>query len=204
MSILKRQVKSSSEFSSFFSVITNNSSLNFQLMHFILLTKGSHESTNFDTFKCSGKNLPKSSCHFQTTNQFFFKFCIIPQCNEKKLLCTFLGQKLYTLQKRDQSKCTFLGFLSARIRFHQILVILKPQLGFSSSFTSLFRLITHNSSVLFQLKFFISSTREVYLKYKFGEMKSLIFGILMGSFYQNNIKFLVQQYRRVISHDTVK
>ena len=125
-------------------------------------------------------------------------------CNEKKLLCTFLGQKLYTLQKRDQSKCTFLGFLSARIRFHQILVILKPQLGFSSSFTSLFRLITHNSSVLFQLKFFISSTREVYLKYKFGEMKSLIFGILMGSFYQNNIKFLVQQYRRVISHDTVK
>ena len=173
-------------------------------MHFLLLTKGIHESTNFNTFKGSGKNLPKSSCHFQTTNQFFFKFCIIFQCNEKKLLCTFSGQKLYTLHERNQPKCTFLGLLSARIRFHQILVVLKPQIGFSSNFTSLFRLIRHNSAVLFQLKFFTRSTREVYLKYKFGEIKSLIFGILMGSFCQNNIKFQVKQYRRVISHDTVK
>ena len=33
-------------------------------MHFLLWTKGSHESTNFDTFKCSDENLLNSPCHF--------------------------------------------------------------------------------------------------------------------------------------------
>ena len=64
MSILKRQVNSSSIFKSFFVVKTHNSSVNFKLIHLLLLTKGSHESPNFYTFKCSGENLPNSSCCF--------------------------------------------------------------------------------------------------------------------------------------------
>ena len=47
MSILKRQFSSSSIFASFFIVITHNSSVNFKLIHFLLRTKGSHQSSNF-------------------------------------------------------------------------------------------------------------------------------------------------------------
>ena len=64
MSMLKRKVSSSSIFVSFFIVMTHNSSGNFKLINFLLWTKGSHQSANFDTFKCSGENLPNSSCQF--------------------------------------------------------------------------------------------------------------------------------------------
>ena len=37
---------------------------------------------------------------FETTNQFFFKFCINLQCHETQLLCTFLSEILYTFPKR--------------------------------------------------------------------------------------------------------
>ena len=64
MSILKLLVNSSSNFLSFFSVITHTSSLSFQLMHFLLWRTGSHQSHNFHTFNCSGEILPNFSCHF--------------------------------------------------------------------------------------------------------------------------------------------
>ena len=51
MSILKRQVNSSSIFSS----------------------KGSYESPNIDTFQCSGENLPNSSRHFLNHKLVFFQ-----------------------------------------------------------------------------------------------------------------------------------
>ena len=83
MSILKWQVNSPSIFVSFFIVTIHNSSVDFKVIHFLLWAKGSHQSPNFDTFECSGENLSNSSCHFQTSNQFFFKFCITLQCLEK-------------------------------------------------------------------------------------------------------------------------
>ena len=73
MSILKRQVSSSSIFVSFFIVMTHNSSVNFKLIHFLLWTKGSHQSPNFDTFKCSGENLPNFSCHFPSNKSVFLQ-----------------------------------------------------------------------------------------------------------------------------------
>ena len=42
-------------------------------MHFLLWTKRSHESTNFDTFKCSEKDLPNSSCHFPNHKSVFLQ-----------------------------------------------------------------------------------------------------------------------------------
>ena len=73
MSILKWQVNSSSLFVSFFIVMTHNSSVNLKLIRFLLLTKGSHEIPNFDTFQCSGKNLPNSSCHFSNHKSGFLQ-----------------------------------------------------------------------------------------------------------------------------------
>ena len=64
MSILKWQVNSSSNFALFFIVMTHNSSVNFKVIPFLLWTKGSHQSPNFDTFKCSSENLPNFSCLF--------------------------------------------------------------------------------------------------------------------------------------------
>ena len=68
---------------------------------------------------------------FQTTSQFFFKFCMIFQCH---ILCTFLGQKLYTLHKRDQSKCKFFRLFSAQIKIHQILFIFETKSKFLFTF----------------------------------------------------------------------
>ena len=64
MSILKRQVSSSSIFVSLFIVMTNNSTVNLKLIHFLLWTKASYQSSNFNTFECSGENLQNSACHF--------------------------------------------------------------------------------------------------------------------------------------------
>ena len=58
---------------SFFIVMTHNYSVNFKLIHFLLWTKGSHQSPNFDTFKCSGENFPNSSCHFSNHKSVFFQ-----------------------------------------------------------------------------------------------------------------------------------
>ena len=74
MSVLKRQVNSSSNFASFFIAMThNNSSVNFKLIHFLLWIKGSHQIPNFETFKCLGETLPYSSCHFPNHESVFFQ-----------------------------------------------------------------------------------------------------------------------------------
>ena len=74
MSILKQQVSSSSILVSFFIVMTHNSTLNLKLIHFLLWTKGSYESSNFDTFDFSGENFQNSSVNFQTTSCFSSNF----------------------------------------------------------------------------------------------------------------------------------
>ena len=60
-------------FLSFFSVSTHKSSVNFYPMHFLLWTKGSRQSANSDTFKCSGENLSNSSCHFPNHKSVFLQ-----------------------------------------------------------------------------------------------------------------------------------
>ena len=73
MSILKRQVSSSSIFVSFSIVMTHNSTVNLELIHFLLWTKGSYQSSNFDTFECSSENLQNSSCHFPRNKSVFLQ-----------------------------------------------------------------------------------------------------------------------------------
>ena len=71
---------------------------------------------------------------FQTTSQFFFKFCMTLQCHEIYLLCTFLGQALDTLHKSDQSKCKSFRLFSARIKIPQVLVIFETKNKFLFKF----------------------------------------------------------------------
>ena len=73
MSVLKWQVNSSSNFALLFIVMRHNSSVNFKGTAFLLWTKGSHQNPNFDTFECSGENLPNSSCHFPSNKLAFLQ-----------------------------------------------------------------------------------------------------------------------------------
>ena len=133
MSILKRQVNSSSDFSSFFSVITYNASVSLSLMHFLLWTKGSHENINFHIFKYSDENLPNWLSFFKLEVSFS---SILNDCSVSWniLLCNFLGQMLYNLNKKAQSKCKCFRLFSARIKIHQILVIFETKNKFLFKF----------------------------------------------------------------------
>ena len=64
MSVLKWKVNYPSNLALLFIVMTHNSSVSFKFIPFLLWTKGSHKSSNFDTFKCSGENLPNFSSLF--------------------------------------------------------------------------------------------------------------------------------------------
>ena len=99
-------------------------------MHFLLWTKGSHENTNFDIFKCSDENLLNSSCHFPNHKSVFLQILHDSSVSWNILLCTFLGQMLYTFYKRDQSKCKCCRLFSAQIKIHQALVLFETKNNF--------------------------------------------------------------------------
>ena len=71
MTVLKWQVNSSPNFALFFIVMTDNSSANFKVIPFLILTKGSYQSPNFDSFKYSGENFPNSSSLFPNHKSVF-------------------------------------------------------------------------------------------------------------------------------------
>ena len=100
MSILKRQVSSSLIFVSFFIIMTHNFSVNFKLLHFLLWTIGSHQNSNFDTFKYSGENLPNSSCHFTSNKPVFVQILHHSSVSsEMTSLYLFSSNNIYFVQK---------------------------------------------------------------------------------------------------------
>ena len=132
MSILKRQVNSSSNFASFFIVVTHNSSVNFKLIHCLLWIKGSPQSPKFETFECSGENLPNSLCHFPNHKSVFLQILhhsslpwnISP-------LHFFSSNIMYSDQKEP---IQFLRLLSARVKICQI-----PHINFETTSQFLFK-----------------------------------------------------------------
>ena len=72
MSILKWQTNSSTNFVLLFIVMTHNSSVNFNVIHSRLWIKRSHQSPNFETFKCSGENTSNFWSHFLNHKFVFF------------------------------------------------------------------------------------------------------------------------------------
>ena len=88
-------------------------------------------------------------------------------------------------------------------KFTKFLSLLKQQIGFSSNFASLFSVLRHSSSVLFQLKFLYFQQKEP-IKVQFWwnftwSVKSLIFCTLMGFFCQNHIKFHLKKNTEELS-----
>ena len=99
----------------------------------------------------------------------------------------------------------FETFDIARVKIQQI-IFLKELISFSSNFPSIFRVMRHNSSVLFQLKFYKLLTKGVYqstnlVKFYVSSRKSEIlhFAALLMS---KSCTVSVKKYRRIISYDT--
>ena len=149
MSVLKWQVNSFLNFVSFFIVMTHNSSVNFKLIHFFFWIKESHQSPNFETFKCYGKNLLISSCHFPSHKSVFLETLHHSSLSWNITHLYFLGQKLCTLHKGNQSKWKFWEFWVLRSKFTMFVSFSKQQISFSSNFASLFNVMRNNSSILF-------------------------------------------------------
>ena len=73
-SVSNWQVNYFSTFASFFIVRTHNSPVNFKLIHtFSTLDKISHKKLDFETFNCSGENLPSSSCYYSNHQSVFLQ-----------------------------------------------------------------------------------------------------------------------------------
>ena len=87
MSILKRQVNSTSDFASIFIVMTHNPFVNFKLIHFLLWIKESHQRLNFETFECSVflQVLHHSSVSCKITPLYFFRSIIIQFVQKKSI-----------------------------------------------------------------------------------------------------------------------
>ena len=129
--------------------MTHKSSANFKLIPFLLWTKRSHQSLNFDTFERSGENLPNSSCHFPNHKPGFLQILHHSSVSGKMTSLYFLGQTLNTLPNRVQSKCKVFMLSSAQVKTHQILVIFETAYQFFFKLCITLKVMRHNSSVLF-------------------------------------------------------
>ena len=121
MSVSKCQVSSSSNFASFFIVVTHNSCASFKVIPFLLWTKGSHQSPNFDTFKCSGENLPNFSSLFSNYKSVFLQNLHTSSVSRKITPLYFCSFNNNTLVTRSQLKHTFFRLSSTRVKIHEVL-----------------------------------------------------------------------------------
>ena len=134
--------------------MTQNSFVNFKLIHFLLWIKESHQSP-----RCSGAIFPNFSCHFPNHKSVFFQILHHSSVSWKILLCTFLAQTFYTLVKRSQ--CNFLDFRVLGSKFVKFFIsLLKRQVNSSSNVASFFITMIHNSSVNFKLIHFLLWIKE--------------------------------------------
>ena len=104
MSILKQQINSPSNFASFFLVMTKNSPVNYKLIHFLLWIKESHQSPNFETFKCSGENFLNSPCHFWKQKSVFLQILNQYSLPSNITPLSFLSWSIMYLSQNQLSK----------------------------------------------------------------------------------------------------
>ena len=147
-SVLKWQLNSPSNFAVFFIAMIHNSSVNFKVITFLLWTKGSHQSPNFDTFKCSGENLPNFSCLFSNHWSVFLQNLHNSSVSWKITPLYFCSSNNIYFGYKEPIKTNFLDFRVFGSKFVEFLMsILKRQVSSPSNFVSFFIIMTHNFSV---------------------------------------------------------
>ena len=101
--------------------MTQNSPVNFKLVQFLLWVKGSHQTSNFWTFKRALVKIYYNSSSLLKT-QVSFLSNVLSVCSTIKHNSSilFLAQTVYTLVKSNLLKCKFLKFSSARVKICQM------------------------------------------------------------------------------------
>ena len=119
----------------------HNSSVSFQLKHYILSTNQPIKVQIFRLSTVPVKVHRIPHVIFQIKSQFVFKVWIFFQCHVRSFFCTFQAETLSAFGKSCTSKCKFpdLPLLTLKLT------------KFSSNFASLFSVMRHNSSLLFHL-----------------------------------------------------
>ena len=172
-------------------------------MHFLLWRKGSHQSPNFDTSKCSGEILSYSSCHFPNHKSIFLQ--ILHDSSVSWKITTLYISKLNVLYFawKGLIEVQIFEILSARIKIHQILVIFERTNWFFFKFCITLSVLWDITPLYFFSWIFIYFQQKEPIKVQIWwnftwAVESLKFCTLMGSFCPNHIKFQL----KVISHDT--
>ena len=150
MSVLKCQVNYSSNFALFLIVMTHNSSANFKVILFLLWTKGSHRSSNFDTFKCSGKNLPNFSSLFSNHKSVFLQNLHISLVSWKITPLYFRSSSNIYFGYKKPIKTQIFRLSSARVKICEI-----PHVNLKMTSQFLFIVMKHNSSANFKVIHFL-------------------------------------------------
>ena len=126
LSILKRQVNFSPDSSSFFSVITNNSSVNFYLIIFYFGQK--------HPMKVPIVTYCHFSCHFPNHKSVFLQILHDSSVSWKLTLLYFFRSKVLYFARKGPIKAQILRLSSAPIKIHQVLVIFETANWFSFKF----------------------------------------------------------------------
>ena len=146
--------------------------------------------------------MPSYPCHFWKTKSVFFQILHHPSLSWKITpLYIFRSNVVYTLYKRNQSKCKFLRLLIAWVKIHEMFV------NFETTNHFFFSVMRHNSSVLLPPWNLYTCQQknpvkvQIWLHFPWA-VESMKFCILRNSFCLNHTNFLLKVYRRVISHDS--
>ena len=104
----------------------------------------------FNTFECSGQNLPNSSRHFPNHKSVFLQILHHSSVSWKITPLYFVSSNnIYFVQKEPIKVKFFWDFQVLRSKFVKFLMsILKQQVDSSPNFVSLFSVMKDNSSVL--------------------------------------------------------
>ena len=101
--------------------MTQNSPVNFKLIHFVLWIKGSHQSLNFRLSNMLWWKFAKFLMSFLKAQVSFpSDVASIFSAIKQNSPIFFLAQRLCTLFKRSSWKCKFLIFSSAQVKIRQI------------------------------------------------------------------------------------
>ena len=119
-----------------------NSSVNFKLIHFPLWIKGSHQSPNFETFKCCGENVSYSSCYLSNHKSILLQNLHHSLVSRKITPLYFFSSNVinvvYFAQKKP-IKVKILRISSVQVKIHQILVIFETRNQFFFKFCITFQ-----------------------------------------------------------------
>ena len=163
-------------------------------MHFLLWTKGSHESTNLDTFKCFDENLLNSSCHFpnhksvflQTFHDSSVSWKITPQYFSRSNITYFARKRPIKVHISETFKCLDQNWPNCCHFWNNKSVFLQILYHSSVSWDITPLDVFSWNFIYFQQKDLIKV--QIYWNFIWA-VKSLKFCILMGSFCKNHIKF---------------